>query len=147
MKTASEKRDKFELILQSIQQRLFDIGSLLSNTGKGPGASPPPFPETAVEWLEQVIDAMNEELQPLKSFTLPGGSPVIGFLHQSRTVCRRAEREILRLSGNESIDPMVLPYINRLSDALFVFSRWGTEHMGEEEFLWQPGSSEPQDWK
>jgi len=147
LKPASEKLYKFDLILQSIQQRLFDMGSLLSNSGHGRGTPPPPFPVTAVEWLEQVIDAMNQELPPLESFILPGGSPVNGLLHQSRTVCRRAEREILRLSNNESIDAMILPYINRLSDALFVFSRWVAAHLDEEEFLWQPGATEPENWQ
>jgi cob(I)alamin adenosyltransferase len=95
--------------------------------------------------LEKIIDAMNEELQPLKSFILPGGSSLNAFLHQARTVCRRAERDILKLKQIDLVNPEIIKYINRLSDFLFVAGRWVTETLGETETLWQPGKSSP-DW-
>jgi len=145
-KPAGIRRDKFETILQTIQQRLFDIGSILATDPKSDRKDLPALSEQNVTWLEQVIDAMNEELTPLKSFVLPGGSPVNAFLHQCRTVCRRAEREIVSLSREEKIDPNLLTYVNRLSDALFVFSRWTASTMNEDEFLWEPGEKDPDDW-
>ena len=101
-KTASIRRDKFETILQTIQQRLFDIGSILATDPKADRKNLPSLTEHNVTWLEQVIDAMNDELSPLNSFVLPGGSPVNAFLHQCRTVCRRAEREIVSLDREDS---------------------------------------------
>ncbi len=145
-KPESVRRDKLETILQAIQQRLFDIGSILATDPKSAPKSMPSISEQNVTWLEQVIDAMNEELSPLNSFVLPGGSPVNAFLHQCRTVCRRAERDIVSLSRDEEIEANLLAYINRLSDALFVFSRWTASTMNEKEFLWQPGKQDPDDW-
>jgi cob(I)alamin adenosyltransferase len=139
-------RDKMEIILRSIQQRLFDIGSALATVPQS-GRPPLKLTESNVEWLENVIDAMNEELGPLKSFTLPGGGPVPAFLHQARTVCRRAERLVVKLKREEEISAMILPYINRLSDALYVFSRWTTLVFKETEFLWEPVLDDPSDWK
>lgn len=143
---SSERRDKLELILWTIQQRLFDVGSLL--------ATPPQKEDKArsfsaenTRWLEEVIDAMNEELQPLDSFTLPGGSPVNTFLHLGRTVCRRAERAVVRLSREEKLPEEILAFLNRLSDALFVFSRWTVSTLGEKEFLWNPGETDFPDWR
>jgi cob(I)alamin adenosyltransferase len=146
-KPASVRREKFESILQAIQQRLFDIGSILATDPKSDRKNLPALEKQSVNWLEQVIDAMNEELSPLASFVLPGGSPVNAFLHQCRTVCRRAEREIVRLSLKEEIDSNLLAYVNRLSDALFVFSRWTASTMNEDEFLWEPGKKDPDDWR
>lgn len=146
-KTTSVRRDKFETILQTIQQRLFDLGSILATDPKSDRKNLPALSEHNVTWLEDVIDAMNEELSPLSSFVLPGGSPVNAFLHQCRTVCRRAEREIVTLSREEEIDSNLLAYVNRLSDALFVFSRWTASTMNEDEFLWEPGKSDPNDWR
>jgi cob(I)alamin adenosyltransferase len=146
-KTESVRRDKLETILQTIQQRLFDIGSILATA---PESAPDNMPSIAgenVTWLEAVIDAMNEELMPLNSFVLPGGSPVNAFLHQCRTVCRRAERDLVSLSREEDIEPNLLAYMNRLSDALFVFSRWTASTMNEKEFLWEPGKEDPDDWR
>ncbi len=146
-KTASVRRDKFETILQTIQQRLFDLGSILATDPKSDRKNLPALSEQNVTWLENVIDAMNEELTPLNSFVLPGGSPVNAFLHQCRTVCRRAEREMVTLSREEEIDSNLLAYVNRLSDALFVFSRWTASTMDEKEFLWEPGKNDPDDWR
>ena len=82
---------------------------------------------------------MEEELESLKSFTLPGGGILNAFLHQARTVCRRAERELWRLSRDETINDQLIIYVNRLSDHLFVQSRWVAKRLGEPEFLWDRG--------
>jgi cob(I)alamin adenosyltransferase len=89
--------------------------------------------------LERLMDECQKELAPLKSFVLPGGGRVGGFLHQARTVCRRAERRVLELSRVEDIGEWPLKYVNRLSDLLFVLSRWVGKHLGETEYLWQRG--------
>ena len=144
--SASERRDKLELILNTIQQRLFDLGSILATT-PGNTTYAKEFAEENVKWLEDVIDAMNEELEPLNSFVLPGGSPLNASLHLSRTVCRRAERVVTTLSKAEQVPAPVMAFLNRLSDALFVFSRWVVCTMDEEEYLWKPGDTEFPDWR
>jgi cob(I)alamin adenosyltransferase len=95
-----------------------------------------------VKKLEQIIDECQKELEPLKSFILPGGGRIAAYLHQCRTVCRRAEREILRLSRSEPLSEWPLKYVNRLSDLFFVLSRWIGKHAGEAEYLWQRGLAE-----
>jgi len=142
-----EARGKLELILFTIQQRLFDLGSELATKPEKPGKRGLCLSEANVQWLEEVIDAMNEELPPLKSFTLPGGGPVCSFLHQCRTVCRRAERQMVALARQEEIGSWTLPYVNRLADAFFVFSRWAARRFGEEESLWEPGKPDPDNWQ
>ena len=89
--------------------------------------------------LEKLMDECQKDLAPLKSFVLPGGGPVGGFLHQARTVCRRAERGVLALSRVEDIGEWPLKYVNRLSDLFFVLSRWVGKHLGETEYLWERG--------
>jgi cob(I)alamin adenosyltransferase len=126
-------------VLCRIQDELFDIGSEL--------ATPPEFfqegmyrvSEEEILRLEKLIDQCQEDLEPLMSFILPGGGRVGAYLHQCRTVCRRAEREILRLSRTEDINDRVIKYINRLSDLFFVLSRWIAKQTGEQEYLWQRG--------
>ncbi|MCH7649586.1 MAG: cob(I)yrinic acid a,c-diamide adenosyltransferase [Nitrospinae bacterium] len=148
-KPVSDRRDKFDGILQTIQQWLFDLGHELACDPKNPPkrGQVATMTEQQVQWLEQVIDAMNEELEPLDSFVLPGGTPVNAFLHQCRTVCRRAERVMVALSRQEAVGPWAIAFINRLSDTFFVFSRWVACTMGEDEVLWDPASSVNQDWK
>jgi cob(I)alamin adenosyltransferase len=122
--------------LRRIQNELFDVGSEL--------ATPPDFeyPQMhkmgagEVKKLEAEMDAMEKELEPLKSFTLPGGGVLNAFLHQARTVCRRAERVCWRLKREEDINDNLIVYVNRLSDHLFVQSRWVAKRLGEPEFLW-----------
>lgn len=145
-KPRSVRRDKLEIILHNIQQKLFDLGSELATKPDLKNKHSLSISEENVNWLESVIDAMNEDLLPLNSFTLPGGGAVNSFLHQARTVCRRTERQILRLSREEDLGPSVLPYVNRLSDALFVMGRWVGSNFGEKEFLWEPGQKDPDDW-
>lgn len=145
-KEPSLRRDKLEVILQTIQQKLFDIGSELATYPGDEYAGQVKVQMQDVTWLEEVIDAMNEELTPLKSFILPGGSPLNAFLHQARTVCRRAERHVLALQEQETISATIVPFLNRLSDALFVFGRWVSSTMGETEILWESGKGLP-DWR
>lgn len=129
-------------ILREIQHNLFDLGSEL--------ATPPDFiyeemwrvGGAEVKRIEEVIDRCRKEVGPLKSFILPGGGKIGGYLHQCRTVCRRAERKILRLSRVEEIGDWPLAYVNRLSDLFFVLSRWASKGLGEKEYLWQRGLEE-----
>ena len=98
--------------------------------------------EREITRIEEILDGCQKELGPLKSFVLPGGGRIGGYLHQCRTVCRRAEREILRLSRVEKITKLPLIYLNRLSDLFFVLSRWVGKRLGEREYLWQKGLKE-----
>lgn len=125
-------------LLQGVQQKLFDLGALLAT--REPERFPflPALTAADVTALEQAIDTMNAELQPLKSFVLPGGGPIAAVLHLARTVCRRAERRTLALSRQEPVAPESIKYLNRLSDLLFVASRWIAHRHGEAEPLWLP---------
>jgi cob(I)alamin adenosyltransferase len=96
-----------------------------------------------IKVLERTIDECQADLEPLKSFILPGGGMIAAFLHQARTVCRRAERDILRLMRKEEVGAAVLGYVNRLSDLLFVLSRWMSHTLGEPEYLWEKGLALP----
>ena len=145
-KEDSLHRDKLDLILEAVQQRLFDIGSELATLPGDEYEGQVKVKETDTKWMEEVIDLMNEDLEPLKSFILPGGTPLNAFLHQSRTVCRRAERAILRLHRGETVSASIRTFINRLSDFLFVCGRWVAETLNEEEVLWVSGKPLP-DWK
>lgn len=143
----SERKEKFETILQVIQQWLFDLGSYLASKPETSGNNKIALIDDHTKWLEEVIDRMNEELPPLKSFILPGGNSLSAFLHQSRAVCRRAERLIVKLGKQEEVGPGVIAFVNRLSDALFVFGRWVTFNQGEKEILWEPGKTGNPNWK
>ena len=131
-----------DTVLRQIQDELFDLGSEL--------ATPLDFfkegmyrvGEREVKKIEQLIDECQKELEPLKSFILPGGGRIGAYLHQCRTVCRRAEREILRLSRSEDVSEWPLKYVNRLSDLFFVLSRWISKKTGQDEYLWQRGLAE-----
>ena len=144
-KDASDRRKKLELIFEAIQQKIFDMGSELATLPGDEYKGQITIQAEDAEWLEEIIDAMNEELQPLKSFILPGGTSLNASLHHARTVCRRAERDIIKLKQIDLVSPEILKFINRLSDLLFVVGRWVTETLGEKETLWQPGKSKP-DW-
>ncbi len=145
-KETGSRRDKFELILEAVQQKLFDLGSELATYPGDEYEGQVLMAAADAAWLEEIIDAMNDELPKLFSFILPGGSPMNAALHQARTVCRRAERDVLQLSETETVNPHLLSYLNRLSDALFVFGRWASATMGESETLWEPGKGYP-DWR
>jgi cob(I)alamin adenosyltransferase len=126
-------------MLRRIQNELFDAGSELATPAGAEYPGMHRMGEGEVEALEHEMDRMQEELEPLKSFTLPGGGVLNAFLHQARTVCRRAERVAWRLSRETPINENLLKYINRLSDHLFVQSRWVAKRLGEAEFLWDRG--------
>jgi cob(I)alamin adenosyltransferase len=136
---AGEAHRFMDEVLCRLQDELFDIGSEL--------ATPPEFYQQGmyrvsgdeIDRLEKLMDKCQEELEPLKSFILPGGGRIGAYLHQCRTVCRRAERDILRLSREEEISPDLIKYVNRLSDLFFVLSRWIAKQTGEQEYLWQRG--------
>jgi cob(I)alamin adenosyltransferase len=135
----AEAHSELDGILRGLQNELFDLGSELA-TPKGseyPGMLV--LGDAEVKALEACIDRCQEDLKPLESFILPGGGPVAAFLHQARTVCRRAERRVLELSRAEEIDPGALRYLNRLSDLLFVLSRWIALKSGTPEYLWERG--------
>ncbi|MBA2756097.1 MAG: cob(I)yrinic acid a,c-diamide adenosyltransferase [Chloroflexi bacterium] len=126
--------------LVAIQNELFDLGSDLCWPGDDERRGRIPTVQPAnVERLERLIDELNGEVGPLTNFLLPGGSPGAAQLHVARTVCRRAERETITLNHEESIGDLVLPYLNRLSDALFVMARYENHERGVAEPLWQPG--------
>ena len=127
--------------LHKIQNQLFDLGSELATPPDAVYEGMFRMGEAEVTGLERLMDDCQKDLAPLKSFILPGGGRIQGFLHQARTVCRRAERELLALSRAEPIGPWPLRYVNRLSDAFFVLGRWVGKHMGEPEYLWERGLS------
>lgn len=130
-------KDDVEAFLRRVQNELFDLGSDLATRIEDRWPGQPLVELDDVTELERRMDAWNEDLAPLDSFVLPGGNEVAARLHLARTVCRRAEREVVTLAGEEPIGEPVVPYVNRLSDALFVLSRWVTHRMGAEEFLWE----------
>lgn len=130
---------KLDAMLQEIQQELFDLGSELATPEDFTYEGMHRVGEDEVTRIERVIDECQKELEPLKSFILPGGGRISAQLHQCRTVCRRAEREILRLSRVENVGEWPLRYVNRLSDLFFVLGRWVGRNLGETEYLWQRG--------
>ena len=136
-----KKHAWLDATLRKIQNQLFDVGSELATPADAEYPGMFKIGEGEVTELEQIMDRCQKELAPLKSFILPGGGPIHGFLHQARTVCRRAERECLALSRVESIGEGPLRYLNRLSDLFFVLGRWVGKHMGETEYLWERGLS------
>jgi cob(I)alamin adenosyltransferase len=126
-------------LLRHIQNDLFDVGADLCRPER-PGTETPllRITEEQVTWLENQIDRFNVDLEPLNSFVLPGGSPASSYLHHARTVTRRTERDVVRLSSDESVNPAVLHYVNRLSDLLFVLARF-LNGKGKEDVRWEPG--------
>lgn len=125
-------------ILVEIQDRLFTIGSILATEPGNTKVKIPALIESDIQQLEEQIDAMESTLEPMKSFVLPGGHPSVSFGHITRTVCRRAERLVIRLDEVEKVDSIVIRYLNRLSDYLFVLCRKMTKDLGAEETPWQP---------
>jgi cob(I)alamin adenosyltransferase len=126
-------------MLRRIQNELFDVGSELATPPDGEYEGMHKMGAGEVTQLEEEMDRMEKDLEPLKSFTLPGGGVLNAFLHQARTVCRRAERALWAVKREEEIGDQVIIYINRLSDHLFVQSRWIAKRLEEPEFLWDRG--------
>ncbi|HTJ42751.1 MAG TPA: cob(I)yrinic acid a,c-diamide adenosyltransferase [Kofleriaceae bacterium] len=125
-------------IIHRVQQELFNLGSELAAGDPDWLAKLPRVEARHVEQLERDIDALNDDLPKLKSFVLPGGGWASSYFHLSRTVCRRAERLVVALAEHEDIGEHAVTYLNRLSDALFVFGRWSALQDGEPEPLWEP---------
>ncbi|MCI0640493.1 MAG: cob(I)yrinic acid a,c-diamide adenosyltransferase [Gemmataceae bacterium] len=134
--------DMQELLL-SIQNDLFDLGADLCvpQTANEQAGKSLRIQEKQALRLEAAIDSFNAHLEPLKSFVLPGGSPAAAWLHLARTVCRRAERDVVTLARGESVNPKAIVYLNRLSDLLFVMARVANNN-GKNDVLWQPGKSQ-----
>jgi cob(I)alamin adenosyltransferase len=136
---AGELPDRARGALEQVQNELFDVGADLSV----------PWGITdrlrvqhkMIERLEELCDTFNDELPELRSFVLPGGTEAAARLHVARTVCRRAERDVLLGSREVELNPLVLVYLNRLSDLLFILARLANAHAGVDEPLWKPGSS------
>ena len=131
-------------MLVRIQNDLFDLGADLATpeTGKKLDYEPLRIAQSQVDRLEQEIDRLNVDLEPLRSFVLPGGTPAAAALHLARTVARRAERRIVALQGSEgeAVSAAAVAYINRLSDFLFVAARWVNDK-GRTDILWVPGQN------
>ena len=130
-------------LLRTVQNDLFDVGADLCvplTEGEPPGKVLRVRPEQAVR-LEHAIDQFNERLQPLSSFILPGGTQTAAWCHLARTICRRAEREVVTLARAERINPQVIVYLNRLSDLLFVLARVCNRD-GRDDVLWVPGQTQ-----
>jgi cob(I)alamin adenosyltransferase len=125
-------------VLRRIQNELFNLGSDLATLPEDRHPQQPVIEERHVTALEREIDDWNQHLPELRSFILPGGGWVATYLHLARTVCRRAERMVVRLRAAEAIGPQVIPYLNRLSDALFVMSRHASRIYAQPEPLWEP---------
>ena len=118
-------------ILTSIQHNLFNLGGELSLPGH------PLIMQQHVTDLEKQLDNLNENLEPLKDFILPGGTPAAAYTHLARTVCRRAERSLISLHSKETVSENILQYMNRLSDLLFVLARHINKQSGHSDILWQ----------
>jgi cob(I)alamin adenosyltransferase len=137
---AGELPERFRPWLERIQNDLFDVGADLSV----------PFgvsdrlrvTQAAVDQLEGLCDELNAELPQLRSFVLPGGTEIAARLHVARATCRRAERDALAADGEHGINPLVLAYLNRLSDFLFIAARAVNAEAGRPEPLWKPGGDE-----
>lgn len=129
---------KVKDLLKEIQDRLFTIGSTLASDPEKSRMKIPDLKEEDVVVLESEMDKMNERLPEMKSFILPGGLAANSICHIARCVCRRAERLAVALSENEPVEPLVIKYLNRLSDYLFVLSRKISMDAGADEIPWKP---------
>jgi len=137
-------RPDLDAMLTRIQNDLFDVGAdlCMPDKGNGPGGARLDVTDAQVAWLERQIDRLNDELAPLRSFILPGGSAAAAYLHLARTVCRRAERLVVELKDrpDESVTPAAIKYVNRLSDFFFVAARFVNDK-GVADVLWVPGQN------
>ena len=128
-------------ILKKVQHELFNLGSILATRPEDVHPRQPRVTTLEIEWLELEMDAQLGRLPELRSFVLPGGSRLNAELHVCRTVCRRAERLCVALARQEPLDGDTIKYLNRLSDAFFVWSRAASRQMGKPETLWQPNEA------
>ena len=132
-------------LLRRVQHELFNLGSILATRPAKVAENQPRVGEAEIAHLETMIDEMNQSLPPLRSFVLPGGSRLSVELHQCRTICRRAERRCVALSHLEDVDAASISYLNRLSDAFFVWSRFADDAQGVPETLWDPNGAKDSD--
>ncbi|MBY0375352.1 MAG: cob(I)yrinic acid a,c-diamide adenosyltransferase [Bryobacteraceae bacterium] len=141
--SASEATATQELadILFRVQHELFNLGSILATKPEDVHPKQPRVTEAEIAQLEREIDRFNAAMPSLTSFVLPGGTRLNTELHACRTICRRAERIAVGLGHEEEVPGEAIKYLNRLSDALFVWSRWACRAMGVEETLWQPNKA------
>jgi cob(I)alamin adenosyltransferase len=134
--------DDAKIMLDRVQNELFDLGADLATPGEdfAPSEMTLRVVQPQIDRLEAEIDAMNEELEPLKSFILPGGGEAAARIHVARTIARRAERSVVTASREVALNPLAAIYLNRLSDFLFVLGRLVAKDQGG-EVLWQPGAT------
>ena len=141
--TPTDASPFIENTLKWTQNKLFDLGGILATA---PGESFPNMPTVTgadVAYIEHLIDECQKDLEPLKEFILPGGGQIPALLHVARTICRRAERLCVTLAREESVEKELVTFLNRLSDALFVFARWVAKQHGEPELLWEREPEHP----
>lgn len=139
--TAAPRLHELAAILKRVQHELFNLGSILATLPEDVHPRQPRITQSEITQLEREIDAANAELAPLRSFVLPGGSRLDAELHVCRTVCRRAERSLVRLARDQQVPREAVQYLNRLSDALFVWSRWANHILEVPETLWEPNAT------
>lgn len=137
---AERECSKNASLLAQIQNTLFDLGSELATPAGQTWEGMITVHGDHVQQLERWIDQLTADLPELRSFVLPGGNDLNGYLHIARTICRRAERRILRLQRSEDVSKEVIAYVNRLSDLLFAMARSESARIGTPEYLWQPGA-------
>lgn len=130
--------DKFKEEIIYIQDRLFTIGSWLASDPEKGKMQLPEIIDADIERLEQGIDEMDAVLEPMRFFVLPGGHETVSFCHIARCVCRRAERLVTELNEESELNPLIMAFLNRLSDYLFVYGRMASAELGAEEIPWKP---------
>ncbi|XXY49753.1 cob(I)yrinic acid a,c-diamide adenosyltransferase [Sorangium sp. So ce269] len=138
---SAERLSDLGRTLLRVQHELFNLGSILATLPEDVHPKQARVTQVEIELLEAEMDRCQADLAPLRSFVLPGGSRLNTDLHVARTVCRRAERCCVRLAQAGHADPQAVGYLNRLSDALFVWSRWAAALLGTPEILWEPDAS------
>ena len=138
---ASPELPELALILKRVQHELFNAGSILATLPQDVHPRQARITAADSEQLEREMDQMNDGLPALRSFVLPGGNRLNAELHVCRTVCRRAERICVALSAEAAVDREIVMYLNRLSDAFFVWSRWASQRLGVQETLWEPNKT------
>jgi cob(I)alamin adenosyltransferase len=139
--TRIEAPAELAAILLRVQHELFNLGSILATLPEDVHPKQARVTDAEIAQLEAEMDRMNEGLPPLRSFVLPGGCRLNADLHVCRTVCRRAERACVALAREENVPGEAIRYLNRLSDAFFVWSRWASHALGVPETLWEPNRS------
>ena len=145
LKDQKQVENKLKKQLYWIQENLFTIGSILATEPGFSGFELSKISEEKVTELETWIDKFEREVPPLKNFILPGGHPIVSLSHVCRTVCRRTERSIITLANNNQIDAVIIKFVNRLSDYLFIFARAVGQQLNAPEILWTPDKDEQGD--